>query len=92
MDGKYIIEGKTLTDIADSLRTMAGGSDLIPVEEYATRIIDLETVSTEEYLLLSNYVVNYPQYLDENPVTPEEITEFDTLLAQYNLEGVELNA
>lgn len=77
---KYLIEEQTLTDIANSIRTMEGSSDTILVEEYASRISKIEP-STEEYMRLSDYIagkvpINEDDYSVQNVSKCRELINF----------------
>lgn len=78
---KYLIEEQTLTDIANSIRTMEGSSDTILVEEYANRIINIEP-STEEYMRISDYL-KYPEPINENNYTEKEVAKCQALIDFY---------
>lgn len=78
---KYLIEEQTLTNIANSIRTMEGSSDTILVEEYASRISKIEP-STEEYMRLSD-LLEYPKPIDENNYTSKEVTKCQALIDFY---------
>lgn len=83
---KYLIEEQTLTDIANSIRTMEGSSDTILVEEYASRISKIEP-STEEYMRISDYL-DYPELINENNYTEEEVAKCQALIDFYKgMEG-----
>lgn len=78
---KYLIEEQTLTNIANSIRTMEGSNTAIPVEEYASRISKIEP-STEEYMRLSDYL-EYPKPIDENNYTEKEVAKCQALIDFY---------
>lgn len=78
---KYLIEEQTLTDIADSIRTMEGSNDTILVEEYASRITSIEP-TTEEYMRLSD-LLEYPKPIDENNYIEKEVAKCQALIDFY---------
>lgn len=83
---KYLIEEQTLTDIANSIRTMEGSSGTILVEEYASRISKIEP-STEEYMRISDYL-NYPEPINENNYIEKEVAKCQELIDFYKgMEG-----
>lgn len=83
---KYLIEEQTLTDIANSIRTMEGSNTAIPVEEYASRIIKIEP-STEEYMRISDYL-NYPEPINENNYIEKEVAKCQAFIDFYKgMEG-----
>ena len=81
METKYVIEGQTLTDIANSLRTMNGTTDPIPVEDFAKRITGIEPV-VEEYMRITDYL-DYPTPLNEDNYTKEEVARCAELYTFY---------
>lgn len=81
MDVKYIIDGSTLTDIADSIRNLHGTSEPIPVEDFAGLIVGVEP-SVEEYMRISDYL-KYPKRIDEANYTKDEINECKRLVSFY---------
>ena len=78
---KYLIEEQTLTDIANSIRTMEGSGATILVEEYANRISKIEP-STEEYMRISDYL-DYPELINENNYTEKEVAKCQALINFY---------
>lgn len=78
---KYLIEEQTLTNIANSIRTMEGSNDAILVGEYASRINKIEP-STEEYMRLSD-LLEYPEPIDENNYIISEVDKCKTLIDFY---------
>ena len=86
---KYMIEEQTLTDIANSIRTMEGSADTILVEDYASRITSIEP-TTEEYMRLSDLFV-YPTTPDEAWYVAEEVTKVDNLIRQFESLGGDKN-
>ena len=78
---KYLIEEQTLTDIANSIRTMEGSSGTILVEEYASRISKIEP-STEEYMRISDYL-NYPEPINENNYIEKEVAKCQAFIDFY---------
>lgn len=86
---KYLIEEQTLTDIANSIRTMEGSNNTILVEEYASRITSIEP-TTEEYMRLSDLFV-YPTTPDEAWYTQENITKVNNLIKHFESLGGDKN-
>ena len=78
---KYLIEEQTLTDIANSIRTMEGSADTILVEDYASRITSIEP-TTEEYMRLSDFL-EYPELIDDNNYINEEVVKCQALIDFY---------
>lgn len=79
---KYLIEEQTLTDIADSIRTMEKSSSPIAVEEYANHISNIEP-SVEEYMRLSDYM-DYPyNTLNENNYTEADVAKCQAYIDFY---------
>ena len=78
---KYLIEEQTLTDIANSIRTMEGSDDTILVEDYASRITSIEP-TTEEYMRLSDFL-EYPKLIDDNNYINEEVVKCQALIDFY---------
>ena len=78
---KYLIEEQTLTDIANSIRTMEGSNNTILVEEYASRITSIEP-TTEEYMRLSDFL-EYPELIDDNNYINEEVAKCQALIDFY---------
>ena len=78
---KYMIEEQTLTDIANSIRTMEGSNDTILVEDYASRITSIEP-TTEEYMRLSDFL-EYPELIDDNNYINEEVVKCQALIDFY---------
>ena len=86
---KYLIEEQTLTDIANSIRTMEGSNNTILVEEYASRITSIEP-TTEEYMRLSDLFA-YPTTPDEAWYVAEEVTKVDNLIRHFESLGGDKN-
>ena len=86
---KYLIEEQTLTDIANSIRTMEGSNNTILVEEYASRITSIEP-TTEEYMRLSDLFA-YPTTPDEAWYTQEDITKVNNLIKHFESLGGDKN-
>ena len=86
---KYLIEEQTLTDIANSIRTMEGSNNTILVEEYASRITSIEP-TTEEYMRLSDLFA-YPTTPDEAWYTQENITKVNNLIKHFESLGGDKN-
>lgn len=86
---KYLIEEQTLTDIANSIRTMEGSNNTILVEEYASRITSIEP-TTEEYMRLSD-LLEYPIMPDEAWYTQEDITKVNNLIKHFESLGGDKN-
>ena len=86
---KYLIEEQTLTDIANSIRTMEGSADTILVEDYASRITSIEP-TTEEYMRLSDLFA-YPTTPDEAWYTQENITKVNNLIKHFESLGGDKN-
>lgn len=86
MNKKYLIEEQTLKDIANSIRTLEGKEDSILVEDFATRIINMETVTLEEYMYITEYVCIHPGYIQDVTITPDEQTECQHYLDFYATE------
>ena len=86
---KYLIEEQTLTDIANSIRTMEGSNDTILVEDYASRITSIEP-TTEEYMRLSDLFA-YPIMPDEAWYTQEDITKVNNLIKHFESLGGDKN-
>ena len=86
---KYLIEEQTLTDIANSIRTMEGSNDTILVEDYASRITSIEP-TTEEYMRLSDLFA-YPTTPDEAWYVAEEVTKVDNLIRHFESLGGDKN-
>ena len=86
---KYLIEEQTLTDIANSIRTMEGSNNTILVEEYASRITSIEP-TTEEYMRLSDLFA-YPTTPDEAWYTQENITKVNNLIKHFESIGGDKN-
>ena len=78
---KYLIEEQTLTDIANSIRTMEGSNDTILVEDYASRITSIEP-TTEEYMRLSDFL-EYPELINDNNYINEEVAKCQALIDFY---------
>ena len=78
---KYLIEEQTLTDIANSIRTMEGSNNTILVEEYASRITSIEP-TTEEYMRLSDFL-EYPELINDNNYINEEVAKCQALIDFY---------
>lgn len=78
---KYLIEKQTLTDIANSIRTMEGSDGTILVEDYASRITSIEP-TTEEYMRLSDFL-EYPELIDDNNYINEEVVKCQALIDFY---------
>ena len=78
---KYMIEEQTLTDIANSIRTMEGSNDTILVKDYASRITSIEP-TTEEYMRLSD-LLEYPELIDDNNYINEEVAKCQALIDFY---------
>lgn len=78
---KYMIEEQTLTDIANSIRTMEGSNATILVEDYASRITSIEP-TTEEYMRLSD-LLEYPELIDDNNYINEEVAKCQALIDFY---------
>lgn len=81
MDVKYVIEEQTLRNIAESIRHKFGNEDTILVEDYADRINHIEP-STEEYMRISD-LLEYPEPIDENNYTNEEVAKCQALIDFY---------
>lgn len=86
---KYMIEEQTLTDIANSIRTMEGSADTILVEDYASRITSIEP-TTEEYMRLSDLFA-YPTTPNEAWYTQEYITKVNNLIKHFESLGGDKN-
>ena len=86
---KYMIEEQTLTDIANSIRTMEGSNNTILVEEYASRITSIEP-TTEEYMRLSDLFA-YPIMPYEAWYTQEDITKVNNLIKHFESRGGDKN-
>jgi hypothetical protein len=86
MDAKYIIEEKTLANIADSIRFMEKSSSSISVEDYANRIKHIEP-TIEEYMYLLEYSYGFPNYINDVTITKEEIDECYYYLSIFETEG-----
>ena len=78
---KYLIEEQTLTDIANSIRTMEGSNDTILVEDYASRITSIEP-TTEEYMRLSDFL-EYPELINDDNYINEEVAKCQALIDFY---------
>lgn len=81
MNVKYIIDGSTLTDIADSIRGLHGTSDPIPVEDFAGLIVGVEP-AMEEYMRISD-LITHPKTLYELDYTPTEVNKCKQLFQLY---------
>lgn len=81
MNTKYIIEEQTLTNIADSLRELHGTSDPIPVEDFAGLIVGVDP-SVVDYMRVVDHL-KYPEPMDENNYTSEEVAECQALVDFY---------
>lgn len=81
MNTKYVIEEQTLTNIADSIRTMEGHSDPVPVSEFANRIGGIEPV-IEEYMRITDHIL-YPETINEQNYTEKEIMQCTELYNFY---------
>ena len=81
MDVKYIIDGSTLTDIADSIRNLHGTSEPIPVEDFAGLIVGVEP-AVEEYMRISDGLL-YPQPLNESNYSEKEVDKCTRLIDFY---------
>ena len=81
MDTKYVIEGQTLTAIADSIREMEGHTDPVPVDEFAKRITGVEPIVVE-YMRITDFL-DYPEILDPSDYTQEEIARCTELYRFY---------
>lgn len=81
MNTKYIIEEKTLTAIADSIREMEGHNDPVPVEDFANRIGGIEP-TTEDYMRISDFIT-HPKTLNELDYTTTEVNKCKQLFQLY---------
>lgn len=81
-----LINNKTLSNIADAIRTMDETSDEIQVSKYPERILNLKP-SVEDYMRISDYM-KYPTPINENDYTVEAIAETEGLIKLYTeMEG-----
>ena len=89
MNTKYLIEEQTLTDIANSIREMEGSDDAILVEEYASKIINID-LATSEYLLLDSVVQNEHTNISNLTVNSDDVNELNYFLNIYRneMEGI----
>lgn len=81
MDTRYVIEGKTLTDIANAIRTQENSSETIPTTEFAKHIEGIEP-SIEDYMRISDGM-SYPQPLNESNYSKEEVDKCTRLIDFY---------
>jgi hypothetical protein len=82
MDTRYVIEGKTLTDIANAIRTQENSSETIPTTEFAKHIEGIEPV-VEEYMRITDFL-DYPAVSEESNYTQEEIARCTELYNFYS--------
>ena len=89
MNTKYLIEDKSLVDIADAIRVMDETTEPITVAEYPDRIKQLKP-TTEDYMRISDYM-KYPTPINESDYTVEAIAETDALIKLYTEMEVDNN-
>ena len=82
MDTRYVIEGKTLTDIANAIRTQENSSETIPTTEFAKHIVNIEPV-IEEYMRITDFL-DYPAVSEESNYTQNEIERCTELYNFYS--------
>lgn len=81
MNTKYIIDGETLTAIADSIRVLQGINEPIPVEDFAGLIVGVDP-PLDDYMRISDYL-DYPKSLKEYNYTEKEINKCKALVDFY---------
>lgn len=82
MDTRYVIEEKTLTDIANAIRTQENSSETIPTIEFAKHIEEIEP-TIEEYMRISDLIV-YPAEANEKNYDEKSIEQCRNFLEFYN--------
>lgn len=81
MNTTYIVKEKSLQDIADAIRYMDETTNEIAVENYPNRIKQLKP-TTEDYMRISDHL-KYPEPIDENNYTSEEVARCQALIDFY---------
>ena len=81
MNTTYIVKEKSLQDIADAIRYMDETTETISVEDYPDRIKHIKP-STEDYMRITDHL-NYPQPINEENYTEEEIAKCQALIDFY---------
>lgn len=86
MSNQYLIKDTTLTDIANAIRYMDETTEVIQVEKYPERILQLKP-TTEDYMRISDYL-KYPTKINEDNYEQSEIDKTDSLIKFYlEMEG-----
>lgn len=81
MNTAYVIKEESLQDIADAIRYMDDTTDEIAVDDYPDRIKQLKP-TTEDYMRLSDHL-KYPEPIEENNYTSEEVSRCQALINFY---------
>lgn len=81
MNTTYIVKEKSLQDIADAIRYMDETTDEIAVDNYPDRI-KLIKPTTEDYMRMSDHL-KYPEPINENNYTNEEVAKCQALIDFY---------
>lgn len=89
MEDQYVINGSTLEDTADAIRTMTGKEGSINPLNFPEEILSID-LSTETYMRISD-LTEYPEPIDEDNYTEEEIAKVDALIEFYSEMEVENN-
>lgn len=89
MEDQYVINGSTLEDTADAIRTMTGKESSINPLNFPEEILSID-LSTETYMRISD-LTEYPEPIDEDNYTEEEIAKVDALIEFYSEMEVENN-
>lgn len=77
----YIVKEESLQDIADAIRYMDETTEAITVENYPDRIKQLKP-TTEDFMRISDHL-KYPEPIDENNYTSEEVARCQALIDFY---------
>ena len=80
METKYVINESTLIEIADAIRYQENSAEMIPMEDFATHVKNIEPV-VEEYMKITDYsddmtAVNEDDYTQVNIERCSELYAF----------------
>jgi len=81
MNTTYIVKEESLKNIADAIRYMDETTDEIAVDNYPDRI-KLIKPTTEDYMRMSDHL-KYPEPMNENNYTNEEVAKCQALIDFY---------
>lgn len=81
MNTTYIVKEESLKNIADAIRHMDETTDEIVVDAYPDRIKQLKP-TTEDYMRITDHL-KYPELIDENNYTSEEVLKCQALIDFY---------